>query len=921
VTRDERVRPPGETPSEPSRSAIERDTTLDLESASAAEARRASRLEPGAAFGVYRLEREIGRGGMGEVWLAVRTDGLYDTRVAIKTLHAHLTRAEDRDRFAREARILGRLAHPHIARLLDAGVAAEGQLYLVLEYVEGQRIDRWCDAHRLDVRARLRLVLDLCDAIAHAHAHLVVHRDVKPANMLVTAEGVAKLLDFGIAKLLEPDPATPDGAAPTQIGARALTPEYAAPEQLTGQPVTTATDVYALGVVLYGLLSGVSPYGATRASPALLEHEIVAGDPRPLGAAIATADTAANLAASRQTTPAHLRQTLRGDLQTIVSKALRKAPAERYPSAMALADDIRRYLAHQPVTARPDSARYRLGKFVRRNRAAVSAAALVVLALAVGVAGMAWQARRAQAEAAKATAVKDFLLSVFRTNEIGSGDLAAAQRTTARELLERGGDALIADRALPGDVRLELLTVLGELHGNLRLNDRAERLQAEAVRTARNTLGPRHERLAYALVDYGMTAGNRARYRESTDALDEAVRILEASGRTDYVSYPAALYQLGFNAYQLGRTDDAKARLQRAVAIYAASQPRDPMRQAAHRWLGQTYVRLERFGDAEAEFRTAMRLSSELYGAGDYRTAAAHYTLGELFQRLDRLDLAGAELQTACDTFARTIGKDHPNTFDCLLVLGRVRHREGRAAEGRALMQSSLDAAIRPNANPDSLERSQMWLALSDLDEGAIDAALARVRIVRPRWEQTRAGSLPLSNALNLEGVLLTARGELDAAGPLLDRALAIRRAQLGAAALAHRETLMAQGELRLARGRLDEARTLLEAARVSVSPGLIEGQAAADLIGVRLAEHDWEGAVNLARLVRRDLESGRTTKHRELVARTQLYEGLALQALGRTADARKATLTAIDALASLHVPTSPLLQQARRARAAVGPG
>jgi tetratricopeptide (TPR) repeat protein/tRNA A-37 threonylcarbamoyl transferase component Bud32 len=895
---------------------IEHETTADFDPGAP---RGPSRLEPGVTFGVYRLERAIGHGGMGEVWLARRTDGLYDTHVAIKTLHAHLTRAEDRERFAREARILGRLSHPHIARLLDAGVTSEGQLYLVLEYVEGQRIDRWCDAQRLDIPARLRLFLDVCDAIAHAHAHLVVHRDVKPGNMLVTTDGVAKLLDFGIAKLLEADAAS--GEPLTQLGGRALTPEYAAPEQLTGDAVTTATDIYAMGVVLYALLSGASPYGATRSSPALLEQEIVAGDPRPLGAALATTQTATGVAESRRTTPAHLRQALRGDLQTIVAKALKKVPAERYGSAAALADDVRRYLAHQPVTARPDRLAYRLRKFVRRNRVAVAAAVVVALALAGGVAGMAWQAQRARDEAAKATAVKDFLLDVFRTTEIGSGNAAAAQQTTARQLLERGGDKLLADRTLPPAVRLELLTVLGELHGNLRLNDRAERLQAEAVQVARRTLGPTHEGLAYALVDLGMSYGNHARFRESSLALEEAVRILEARRRTDYVSYPAALYQLGFNAYQLGRNADALGYLQRSVAIYEGGQPREAMRQAAHRWLGQTYARLERFGDAEAEFRTAMKVSVELYGAGDYRTAAAHYTVGELFQRLDRVDAAEPELRTGCETFATTIGRDHPNTFDCWLMLGRVQHRLGRRAEGRALMLSSLEAAARPVANPDSLERSQMWLALSDLDEGDLDHALERVRVVIPRWEKSKPASLPLAGALHVQGVVLTERGDYAGAGASLERAQEIRARQLGEKALVHRETLAAQGALALARGEVDKARSLLDAAmRLAdprAAPGLVDFQATVDLVRIRLAEQQWDRAVDAARLVLRDLDRGITTRHRELAARVRIAEGRGLLALGRRDEARAVLTRSVGTLASLQIPSSPWLRDARAALAA----
>ena len=323
-------------------------------------------LGAGAPLGAYTLVAPIGGGGMGTVWLAERSDGRFERRVAIKLLNRLMV--GDQERFRREGRILARLAHRHIAQLLDAGISSAGQPYLVLEYVDGDPIDRYCDDRRLDVHARLRLFLEVCEALAHAHASLIVHRDLKPSNVLVTRDGHVKLLDFGIAKLLESDSDT--ATSLTVDGAAAMTPAYAAPEQITGQPISTATDVYALGVLMYELLTGRHPVGSRSQSPADLVNAIVHAEPaRP----------------SEVVSSARLRRALRGDLDTIVGVALKKAPAERFASVMTLADDVRRHLRHEPIHATTDSIAYRGRKFLRRNRLAVAAICAVVASLSVGL--------------------------------------------------------------------------------------------------------------------------------------------------------------------------------------------------------------------------------------------------------------------------------------------------------------------------------------------------------------------------------------------------------------------------------------------------------------------------------------------------------------------------------------------------------
>jgi WD40 repeat protein/serine/threonine protein kinase len=368
-----------------------------------------SELRAGEQLGLYRLERPLGEGGMGEVWLARRADGLFEVPVALKLMHLHLAQSSARQRFVREGRILGQLTHGNVSRLLDAGVLPGGQLYLALEYIAGERIDVWCDEHRLDIRARVRLFLQVCEAVAHAHAHLIVHRDLKPSNILVTEEGSVKLLDFGIAKLVEDEQGTTSEPDLTRVGGRALTPDYAAPEQIEGGAITVATDVYTLGLILYGLLSGARPYGAQGyASQRELERAILDIEPKAPSAAAATivgkATTRTDIsaaAARRATTARKLRETLRGDLDTIVGKALKKSPKERYPTALALAADLRAYLDEQPISARPDSFAYRSGKFIRRHglntrRVRITSALLIIVAAAALTTIWHWQQREKQ---------------------------------------------------------------------------------------------------------------------------------------------------------------------------------------------------------------------------------------------------------------------------------------------------------------------------------------------------------------------------------------------------------------------------------------------------------------------------------------------------------------------------------------------
>ncbi len=422
----------------------------------------------GQKIGAYTLERPLGEGGMGAVWLGRRSDGRYEGEVAVKFLNLALLARGGAERFAREGSMLARLAHPNIARLLDAGVATGaavgGQPYLVLEYIEGEPIDRYCDSNALPIEQRLRLFLDVLAAVSHAHTNLILHRDLKPSNILVTAQGQVKLLDFGIGKLLAEHNTAASATALTHLAGRAFTPDYAAPEQVQGNDVTTATDVYALGVLLYELLAGQHPTTLPTQTPVDRVRAVVDREPAPVSEAAAQADDAAVQA---RATGAHkLARTLRGDLDNIVAKALKKAPAERYPSAAALAEELRRYLNDEPVEARPDSVGYRAGKFIRRYRLAVGAASATLLALTAGVIGTTWQAIEARHQRDEARFQAERALAKGNLVELMLSAMGNADRPlTQREILDRS--VILVEKLFARDPRIAvnlLLPIAGQYH-------------------------------------------------------------------------------------------------------------------------------------------------------------------------------------------------------------------------------------------------------------------------------------------------------------------------------------------------------------------------------------------------------------------------------------------------------------------------
>lgn len=452
----------------------------------------------GRIVGPYRLVRELGRGGMGSVWLAERVDGLIDRPVALKLPHVIASFSGLAERMARERTILAALNHPHIARLYDAGLSDDGQPYLALEYVEGRPLDAYCKP--LDLRTRLRLFLQVANAVAYAHGKLIIHRDLKPANILVTADGYVRLLDFGIAKLLDDDAAR--DSALTEFGPRALTPDYASPEQIRGEPLTVAADVYALGVLLYELLTDRLPY--PRKSRTELEHAILNLEPQRPSESGARA--------------------LRGDLDTIALKALKKQPEERYATVNAFADDVLRHLEGRPVLARPDSTSYRLLKFVGRHKVGVASAAAALIAILAGAAVSIWQARVAIAEKEHAQEVERFVVSIFQEADPYR---QAGRPLTAAELLRHAQSDIGERFANRGALRMSLLSLVGTGLMNLDELPAAESSVQQAVADAVLLYGQEHIetlRARVLLAEVHAAQRNNAALREELPKLEPAAR-------------------------------------------------------------------------------------------------------------------------------------------------------------------------------------------------------------------------------------------------------------------------------------------------------------------------------------------------------------------------------------------------------------
>ena len=831
-------------------------------------AERGASLE-GTRVGPYRVLRELARGGMGAVYLAERADGQFEQRAALKLIKRGMDSDEIHRRFLGERRILARLEHPHIARLLDGGVTNDGQPWFAMEFVDGIPVTRHGVRHALPLDARLRLFGDICDAVGYAHRNLVIHRDLKPSNILVTADGQVKLLDFGIAKLLDE---APDATTRTEL--RAMTPEYAAPEQVRGEPVTTATDVYALGALLYELLTGRKAQRIERLTAGEVERVVCELEPAAPG--------------------------VNSDLDTVVLKALQKDPARRYPSVDAMHDDIRRYRSGLPVGARPDTLGYRTRKFVRRHRVGVAAAAAVVASLVVGLAGTAWQARRATnqaraaaAEAAKARAVRDFVASLFNVSRPSE---ARGRDITARELLEEGRRRI--DTALAGqpEVQAELLDVLGTIYRDLALLPQADTLLRRSVELSRRIMGPRDTLVASREADLGIALMEGGRYEEAERFLTGALKVQREALGERHPTTGATLRALGQNHQLQGhnRLGDSLyreavgiARAQgdslamadymvgwgvlkyRATAFAAAESlyqeglairrrklsPDDPMitvvlhnlgmvwaaqgklkeaerlqrevleqRRRLHpqgmhtdvayamHGLALTLEQLTRLAEAESLYLQEWTIRRSLLGAAHQETVAAVNNLAVVRYRMH--DLEGAETATrdALAGFETALGPEHQSTIVALNNLGAILSDRGRFAEADSALRLALARAERKRGEGSHIPALVMRnLGVMLARRGDLQASERMFREALPIYRATLSDSHPrIAEVLTGLGAVLTRQSRAEEAEPVLREALAIRTAKLGADNVRTAESQRELGTCLGRRGRYEEAERLL---------------------------------------------------------------------------------------------------------------
>jgi serine/threonine-protein kinase len=801
---------------------------------------------PEERVGRYRLLKEIGKGGMGTVFLAERADGHFKQRVALKVI----PRADDelRGRVVAERQILASLQHPSIGRLLDGGVTDDGRPFLVMEYVSGLPIDVYCDRMRLSLRERLKLFLTVLGAVQHAHHNLVVHRDLKPSNILVSPSGEVKLLDFGIAKLLNPNLGGADSPV-TRVEERALTPEYASPEQVRGEAITTAADVYSLGVVLYELLSGCRPYSIKGRSLPELARTICETDPpapseciaggmenrsRGRGEGPEKIDPVA-LANERHTTSARLLKALKGDLDAIVMKSLRKEPGRRYTSVEALAQDIRSYLDGHPVGARRGNQWYRIQKTFRRHRTGALAAAVVVVSLLAGAGAAVWQAGiagrerdRAQAALRESEEVTEFLLGLFDSSH---PEESPGGTVTVQDLLKRGqlrADSLVGEPL----VRARLLRVMARAHQNLGQYGEAKVLAASAVSILEAEVGADHAELVPALHRFGIALKNDGQYDSARAVLESARAAGEGQQSVDAALLGDILEELARVSIYLGDLSQAEVLANQALAIKEEAlgggapetlntlgalasiyrfQGRYDLAEATFRdvlarrramvspdlttltgdMLQVADLILRRNGDldeAEALAREAVTVLQDGSGYGNRNFAWGLTSLAAVREAQGDTEEAESLLNQAVSIRRRTYGDVHPLISESLGELADFLVRAGRPleAEGHLRAAEEIDLqTVGPSHSRHAGTLSGLGKALMELGRLVeADSVMAISSEIRVAAQGDRA--LPLAQLLAGRAEIRTRLGRFQEAEEMLKEALAIISSQPGQGIVAH---------------------------------------------------------------------------------------------------------------------------------------
>lgn len=864
-------------------------------------------LCPGLPVGPYRLLERIGQGGMGSVWLARRDDQQFDQRVAIKFVGEGMG-ADWEQRFRVERQILARLQHPHIARLLDGGAEASGRPYLVMEYVDGEPLIAYCDRRQLDLRARLDLFLSVCEAVDYAHSQLVVHRDLKPANILVSAEAGPKLLDFGIAKLLLQSGQSSPLTRPQQ---RLMTPDYASPEQLLGQPISTASDVYSLGVVLFELLSGSRPRSLEGISSGEFERLLATGaSARPSATLLTTSGElnpqAAPLASVRGVRPAQLLRSLRGDLDTIVAKALHPDPQRRYRSVALLAADLRRHLDGRPVLARPDGWRYRVGKLLRRHwQGAVAVGLIAALSVAFVInltaqsVQLAEERDRALLAEQKARAVADFLVDSFQVADPGQ---ARGESVTARELLDAGSARIAQELVDQPQIQTELMATIGDVYLNLGLYGEAERLHRDAFDRRNARLGSAHPDTVNSADRLGDTLRKLAKYDESEALLRQALTSREQADPLDLPALADSLNNLGLLLHERGKHAQSEPLLRRAVAMrLAALGPEHDLTNVSRVNLAISLLAQGQLTEAEALWRTV--LDNRRRSLGDhFKTARTAQGLATLLMTQGRLEQAEPLMRDALRISRRVLPPQHPQLAATMAELAYLHHDQLQLNAAEAFYRDSL-AVVESAASLDlpNLAYSTNNYGALLMDLGQLDQAESLYRrslaIREELWGEHSGGTLRMRSNL---AELLRVQGELDAAEQslldVLQRQLQLGEGELAGAADTGRKLAL----LRADQGRLDDALAEMSLAleRLQASGRASAGKLAlfhADMARLQADGGAPEACARSMQQASAQLKNGPSVPLQ--IVQVRIAQGICEAAQGQRAQARQTLLAAREQL------------------------
>jgi serine/threonine-protein kinase len=727
----------------------------------------------GSRIGNYRILREIGRGGMGTVYLAARADDAFDKLVAIKIIRRGLDLEDVVQRFRSERQILAMLDHPNIARLLDGGATDDGLPYFVMEYIEGERLDAYCEKYKPGVAERLRFFQGICRAVSYAHQSLIVHRDLKPANVLITGQGVPRLLDFGIAKILAPE----SGQEKTVTGIRPLTPEYASPEQVRGEPVTTASDIYSLGVMLYWLLTRRRPYRSAMSSPSEIERAIC--DEEPVKPSMVVGKREA--------------RELKGDLDTVVLMALRKEPRRRYASVEQLSEDVRRHLANIPVAARPDTTSYRASKFLRRNRAWVAMGAVTFLSLSGGIVASVRQTHVARKEQAKAAKVSEFLQDVVGYSRTGGGSQnQKGVQATVDDLLEYAARRVETELADQPEVKAELLGTIGGTYANRSRSELAEHYLSEAIDLNQKLYGPGSLQVARNMYALGVLNYRKGDYTGADFRFSKALPVARKhalDGDSELVWFVSILSDAAFGKRAVGHLDAAEALWSEALIF----SPRLP----------------PKYKGMDIELKTFLAQLA-----------------------MDRGDIAKADpLASGAVQALRAFGDDRIALAQSLLNLGNVRRMQKRSAEAEALTREGIGLyrQVQGDDHP-HVAGGLLALAFVHYDEGHFDWAEQDARQARTIVAKGPTGANVRANLNAMLGRILNRTGRWQEAEPLLRDAVASRRKSQPSPALADPlgllgENLVGQKRYAEAEPLLIESYNILRRTQVPPSPVLLEAR------------------------------------------------------------------------------------------------